>query len=38
MIFYKVLDKIGFIVYSVYNIRNDNIIEYGVRDLIVFIV
>lgn len=33
---YKVSDKTGFTVYSVHNIRNDNIIEHGVRDLTAF--
>lgn len=35
---YKVSDKTGFTVYSVHNIRNDNIIEHGVRDLTAFTV
>lgn len=34
----KVSDKTGFTVYSVHNIRNDNIIEHGVRDLTAFTV
>lgn len=35
---YKVSDKTGFTVYSVHNIRNDNIIEHGVIDLTAFTV
>lgn len=38
MTLYKVSDKTGFTVYSVHNIRNDNIIEHGVRDLTAFTV
>lgn len=38
MTLYKVSDKTGFTVYSVHNIRNDNIIEHSVVDLTAFTV